>query len=171
MPVVLCNWDSWTLPAVHPSEAAIKKWEYAYHRAIDPERVRKGTNATSAETALAAASYCESMRSNNSKVLKWFLKPAYMYVSDLKMSYRLEPWRLSASNVPETKCDIRLSSEVLLYCYSHLWGGATTRVNGRYQMPVGENFDRWRWYLHVGQMNNEGRSFDGEFLLTSAYRN
>jgi hypothetical protein len=52
-----------------------------------------------------------------------------------------------------------------------LWGGATTRINGRYQVPKYGKFYNWKMYFQTSELNNHGEKFNFKFILTSLYRN
>ncbi|WP_157448612.1 hypothetical protein [Brevibacillus brevis] len=55
-------------------------------------------------------------------------------------------------------CDVELSSEALHYCFTHLWGWSTLRINSRLQAPKGRNvrFKRFVMLGHVAQLNHFG---------------
>jgi hypothetical protein len=51
------------------------------------------------------------------------------------------------------------------YSFKYLWGGSTTRINGRFQIPNYGRFVRWKRYCQVAELNNRGERFGLRFLI------
>jgi UDP-MurNAc hydroxylase len=62
------------------------------------------------------------------------VEPARVYVTDLGKSFLFDLFHgLRAASIPESACDVALSSAALSYGLRHLWGGQTLHINGRFR--------------------------------------
>ncbi len=170
-PLVMFNGDTWAGGEKHDSEPAVLAWEKAFGENVRPELVVKATTIEADELLKAGKQFCEMLRNNNALWISKVLQPTCIFITDLNLGFELAPWhyrRLPELN-PE-KCDIHLSSEAMLYCLKHLWGGSTLRINGRYEAPPNGQFKRFKRYFNIAQLNNEGYRVNAGFALQYLFR-
>ncbi|BAH46141.1 hypothetical protein BBR47_51640 [Brevibacillus brevis NBRC 100599] len=101
----------------------------------------------------------EQIRKNNHSLFLSIVRPVTFYLSDYQKTFRFSlADGLIESPCDPLDCDVELSSEALHYCFTHLWGWSTLRINSRLQAPKGRNarFKRFVMLGHVAQLNNFG---------------
>lgn len=68
-------------------------------------------------------------------LLRLRVEPANIHVQDHGRSYALDLSGLRATERAAEACDISLSSESLLYCFTSSWGSDALEVNSRFRCP------------------------------------
>ncbi|MCB9195871.1 MAG: MBL fold metallo-hydrolase [Flavobacteriales bacterium] len=163
--------DIWTIGEAHDSLISIEKWKKSYSDHIVFDQTIK-TEHIDEKTILESGNlYIENLIKANTLWMKFFLKPTFIYLEDLKASYELSLKGFIKTPRDYDRCDIAMSSDSLNYCFKFLWGGATTRINGRYQVPNSGNFYNWKLYFQTSELNNHGEKFGLKFILQSLWRN
>ncbi|TVR42671.1 MAG: MBL fold metallo-hydrolase [Cryomorphaceae bacterium] len=170
-PLVMFNGDTWSLGEDHDSESAVLAWEKAFSEHVRPELVLKAAKIEVDELLNAGQHFCDTLRNQNASWIHKVLKPTTIFITDLNLVFSLAPWhfRLAPEMKPEF-CDVHLGSEAMLYCFKHLWGGSTLRINGRYEAPLKGRFNRFKRYFNIAQLNNEDYSVNLGFALQYLFR-
>jgi hypothetical protein len=170
IPVVLFPGDNWDLAQKHNSELSVQKWVNSYNTNIVAEKAIKPVYVTPDQLVKSGNDFIKTLKKNNSFLISFFLKPANIYMYDYNCSYTLSLKGFQKSSMPMSNCDIYIGSESLHYCFKHLWGGASTRINGRYQIPKQGNFNNWKLYFLISEINNHGQKFNVNYLFYGIYR-
>ena len=170
IPVILFPDDIWEISTKHDSEASVQKWVNSYNKNIVSEKTVKPLFIKPEELIKLGNSYVNTLKRNNTKWMYFFLKPSNIYVQDHECSYRLSLQGVERIEIDRDYCDILMSSDSLQYCFKFLWGGATTRINGRYQITKYGKFYNWKLYFQTSELNNHGERFGILFILDSVYR-
>jgi hypothetical protein len=170
IPVILFPDDIWEISTKHDSEASVQKWVNSYNTNIVSEKTVKPLFIKPEELIKLGNSYVNTLKRNNTKWMYFFLKPSNIYVQDHECSYRLSLQGVERNEIDQDYCDILMSSDSLQYCFKFLWGGATTRINGRYQITKYGKFYNWKLYFQTSELNNHGERFGILFILDSVYR-
>lgn len=96
---------------------------------------------------------------NNNLFIKLFT-PVKIYIEDYDNSYTFDFKNgLREKVISKDYCDISINSDALLYCYSHLWGGDTLNINGRFQIPRKGNYSIVRQHFKLASSNNRGETY------------
>lgn len=161
--VVLFNGDQWTPGAVHDNGPAIAKWAHSYSVRIQRQAVVESVKVSPVALEEVAGQFLKRLLEKNSFMLRFWLEPTWIYVRDLEQAYKLSMRGFNQVDRPESGCDVALSSEALSYCFRFEWGGSTTRINGRYEVPPSGKFSRFKRYFLVSQLNNQGETFGVEY--------
>lgn len=164
-PVVLFTGDKWEVGNPYNSSTAIANWEKAFDEVLTGDTLVKNKTVTVDELRMSAAKFGKLLLQNNSAFIN-MLKPAKIYVTDLEkaFTYTLKGGLQPAAHAYDS-CDIALSADALNYSFKFMWGGATIRVNGRYQAPVNGNYNNIKMYFLVSQMNNFGQRFNLPYIV------
>jgi hypothetical protein len=169
--VVLFPNEEWTLAEEHDSKLSIEKWMNSYNSNIKIENTVQPISINTYDLIKSGNEFIKNLKANNTRWMNLFLKPTHIFVEDHKTSYTLSLNGLNKTSIDIQNCDISLSSEAIKYCFKHPWGGATTRINGRYQVPTNGKFNNWKLYFQTSELNNHNEKFDLKFIITSIYRN
>lgn len=169
--IVLFPGEQWEINSKHDSETSIQKWIKSYEMNIASEKTIKSSSIAQEELIKLGNDYIRTLKKNNTKWMNFFLKPSNIYIQDHNCSYTLSLKGFYKANILHDYCDISMSSDSLQYCFRFLWGGATTRINGRYQVPKYGKFYNWKLYFQTSELNNHGEKFGLKFILISLYRN
>jgi len=170
-PIVLFPNEQWNINDEHNSLSSVEKWTHSYESSIVLEKTIKPLFIEQVDLIKLGENYIKDLKKNNTKWINIFLKPSYIFIEDHKYSYKLSLNGFELSDKTHENCDISMSSDSLKYCFKFLWGGSTTRINGRYQVPKYGKFYNWKLYFQTSELNNHGEKFGLKFILTSLYRN
>lgn len=170
-PIILFPNEQWDLISEHNSTESVQKWMNSYNLNIVSEKTIRPSYIGESDLLELGNNYIKTLIKNNTKWMNFFLKPSNMYIVDHDCSYTLSLKGFEKSDIKQENCDISMSSGSLQYCFKYLWGGATTRINGRYQVPKGGKFYNWKLYFQTSELNNHGEKFGVKFILNSLYRN
>ncbi len=171
IPIILFPKDQWYISSENNSMESVKKWIKSYELNIVSEKLIRPSLIEPTELIELGNNFIKSLKKNNTKWMYLFLKPSNIFIEDHKYSYKLSLNGFERSEIIEENCDISMSSDSLSYCFKFLWGGATTRINGRYQVPKYGKFYNWKLYFQISELNNHGKKFNLTFILTTLYRN
>lgn len=163
-PVVLFPGDKWAVGEPHESHKSIEAWESAYSASVKENLVEKPQFIGSDELMQLGETFAKNLLKQNAPLLKRFLKPCTVHITDHDQMYSLSLAGFSPLANGLKPADISLSSEAMAYCFRFLWGGATLRINGRYQVPAGGDFEKWKWYFQISELNNHGLKFGWNYL-------
>jgi hypothetical protein len=163
---VLYPGESWRVGAPHDTVGSIDRYT-ADARAWDDEPDLVPTQAVEILDLVAAAGDFRArlLAANGDVDLRLLrraglLHPAHIWLSDHERAVGFSLERgLAPSRRPRERCDAELTADALRYCFEHLWGGDTLLVNGRFQVPPGGDFRRFRRYLALAGYANHGRTY------------
>jgi len=170
-PVVLFPGEQWEVGEGHDSAASVQKWLDSVERNVKSERTIRPSYVDETELIRSGDAFIGTLKKNNTRWMNLFLKPSNVFIEDHHMAYELSLKGFRKTGMEQENCDISLSSDSMNYCFKFLWGGATTRVNGRFQVPGGGRFYNWKMYFQTSELNNHGDRFGLGFILQSLYRN
>jgi hypothetical protein len=164
-PVVLYPADRWTVGDTHDNTCALDRYEKDRAAALNGPLISGTAHVPIDELRAQAAAFWTTLEERNgTRVLRVLaaakmLRPATIWVTDLGQAVRFERHgRLGEVGISPEDADIALTSSVLSFCFTNLYGGATLLVNGRFTSPPGgslSNFTRW---LDLANRNNRGLS-------------
>lgn len=166
IPVVLFPDDMWILGTSWNSETALAKWKLSSSSHIKEEEALPTNGVSSDRLIELGGKFAAGLKANNAGVMAYALEPSPIYIVDLDQVFTLSLSGLMRSSTELHFCDVSMTSEALAYCFEHLWGGATTRINGRYQKPAFGQFLRWKRYFNIAEMNNHGERFGAKAFAT-----
>lgn len=170
-PIVMFPGDNWVLGEPYDNSLSLKKWINSYEANITPERTTKTIPIKQKDLINSGLNFIKTLKRDNTFWMSLFLKPSFIFVTDYQKSFKLD---LKEGFVQVQKdehdCDVSLSSDALNYCFNFLWGGSTTRINGRFQLPRNGVFYNWKLYFQTSQLNNLGKKFDLPFVMDSLKR-
>ncbi|MBL7922311.1 MAG: MBL fold metallo-hydrolase [Bacteroidia bacterium] len=169
-PIVMFPGEKWFITQPHDAIESLNKWGKSYASNINSKKVLKANIFSENELIEAGNEFVENLKVNNTFWMRCFMKPSSIFVIDINCSYELSLNSFRKSLVEKDYCDISLSSDSLMYCFKFLWGGSTTRINGRYQVPENGNFYNWKLYFQISELNNHGNKFDLQFLMNILYK-
>lgn len=169
--IILFPNEQWDISSEHDSTESVRKWMMSYDLHIVSTKTIKSSFIGPSELIELGNNYIDCLKKNNTKWMNFFLKPTNIFIVDYECSYKLSLNGFEKGTMNQENCDISISSDTLSYCFKFLWGGSTTRINGRYQVPKYGKFYNWKLYFQTSELNNHGEKFDLKFILTSLYRN
>jgi len=163
--------DSWIVGEDYDNKNSIEKWMMSYSNNISFNHTAKTKPVAMNDLINIGTKFILNLKMNNTFWMRFFLKPTYIFVTDHNKTYKLNLKEgFVLSNKDQSNCDISLSSDALNYCFKFLWGGSTTRINGRFQIPPNGKFKNWKLYFQTAQLNNLGKKFDMAFILDALKR-
>jgi hypothetical protein len=168
-PVVLFPGDRWSVHSQHDSSTSIAAWNDAYSGTVLAGQAEKSVSVGQAELIELGTAFAKNLLSQNAPLLKRFLKPCVVHITDHNLLYSLSLAGFSPVKKHTSPADISLSSDAMAYCFRFLWGGATLRINGRYQVPDGGDFEKWKWYFQISELNNHGLKFGWKYLAKTGF--
>lgn len=169
-PIVLFPAEEWDINDNHDSKASVSKWMDSYDLNIVEKRTIKPSFIEEKNLIESGNAFIRNLKKSNTLWMHIFLKPTNIFVEDYNHAYKLSLAGFEKTQLTNVSCDISMSSDSLHYCFKFLWGGATTRINGRYQVPKGGRFYNWKMYFQTSELNNHGEKFDLKFIMQSLYR-
>ncbi len=169
-PIILFTNDEWDINSNHDSTISVSKWVTSYKSNICVRNTTKSQFVEQHNLIELGNKFIENLIKNNTRWMNFFLKQTNIFVEDHKTSYTLSLHGFKETELEAEKCDISMSSDSLQYCFKFLWGGSTTRINGRYQIPKYGRFYNWKLYFQTSELNNHGEKFDLKFIFFSIYR-
>lgn len=164
-PVILYPGDRWTYLQNHDSEISTKNWVRDYKSVLNQKNTFSAKTTDEENLIPVGQEFIKKLKDANSVFLKYFLRPTYIYVTDLNRCFILSWKGFEKHEIGSGKADISMSSDALQYCFRFLWGGSTTRINGRYQTPSGGKFYNWKMYFQIAELNNHGEKFGLKYIL------
>lgn len=170
-PIIMFPNDIWVLGDDYDNASSIKKWMNSYRSNINLNNSIKASYVKEKVLVDKGIKFIENLKRDNTFWMSLFLKPSFIYLTDHQKTFKLdlkEGFVLAQKN--ESDCDIKISSDALYYCFKFQWGGSTTRINGRFQVPKNGAFYNWKMYFQTAQLNNLGQKFDLSFLIDSLKR-
>lgn len=169
-PVILYNNEEYEFGQAHDNEKSIRKYQddFANITANKGVMLEKNVPKPAEEIIAAAKEFVADLRTNNSAVLKMYLRDCYIFLWDHDQSYRLSlKDGLVPDSKPEDQCDVSLSSESLLFCIKFPYGLDTTQINGRLQKPRAGTYSRFYNFFRVNQLKSRGIKLNTNYLLGS----
>ncbi|MFS0556792.1 hypothetical protein [Brevibacillus sp. 179-C9.3 HS] len=158
-PIILYPGDTWTPHADHDPSKALSLYSLDYENMSSSPTLLTSVKIELDELNRAGLDFKKQIREDNHSLFLTIVKPVTFYLSDYQKTFRFS----LADGLVEfpcdpLECDVDLSSEALHYCFNHLWGWSTLRINGRLQVPKGQKarFNRFVMLGHVAQLNNFG---------------
>jgi hypothetical protein len=163
--------DKWSLSHPYESKAAIAKYN------IDYQKIAQAKNSNlilSKKVPLEelqdmANHYAEKIKKlHGSSLFFQFFIPTKIYLEDYQQSFSFDLKRgIFSKYFPKERCDISLKSDALMYCFTHLWGGDSLQINGRFQAPKKGNYAALRQYFKLSSWANQGIQYTNAQFLTS----
>lgn len=170
-PIIMFPNDNWIIGDDYNNTSSIKKWVNSYEYNISLSNTIKANYIKEEDLIENGIKFIENLKRDNTFWMSFFLKPSFIYLADYQKTFKLDLKEgLVAVQKNELDCDISLSSDALNYCFKFLWGGSTTRINGRFQVPKNGNFHNWKMYFQTSQLNNLDKKFDFFFVIDSFKR-
>ncbi len=170
-PIIMFPNDNWDLGDDYDNAPSLKKWAKSYESNISLSNSIKANNIEEKDLIENGIKFIEFLKRDNTFWMSLFLKPSFMYLTDYQKTFKLDLKEgVVMSQKKESDCDISLSSDALNYCFKFQWGGSTTRINGRFQVPENGSFYNWKMYFQTSQLNNLGKKFDLSFVIDSLKR-
>jgi len=167
IPVLLFNGDIWSPDEPAPTSRALGLWNQSYAQHIREENAQVSRPVSEEDLRASAAQFILRLKQkNNGLLLNLWLKPTVVFVRDLHQAYSFSLSGLVPVQLEEHACDVAIGSEALHYCFQFEWGGSTTRINGRYEVPDGAQFTRFKRYFLVSQLNNQGLGFGVGYVMS-----
>lgn len=167
-PVILFPGDTWRVGTQHNSLKANSKWMESYRLNIREENCIPTKSSDEGQLFITGQSFLKKLHSENNMLISFILKPTYIYLEDYGCTYTLSRNHFAKAENPTIKADVHITADALNYCFKFPWGGATTRINGRYQIPSDGNFGNWKRYFQISELNNHGRQFGPSWILETA---
>ncbi|UIO41945.1 MBL fold metallo-hydrolase [Brevibacillus brevis] len=158
-PIILYPGDTWTPHEAHDPAKALALYARDYEKMASSPTLLPSIKIEWDMLLEAGLDFKEQIRKNNHSLFLSIVRPVTFYLSDYQKTFRFSlADGLIESPCDPLDCDVELSSEALHYCFTHLWGWSTLRINGRLQAPKGRNarFKRFVMLGHVAQLNNFG---------------
>lgn len=159
-PVILYPGDRWRVGEPVDSEQAIKAYQEDYQRVFDQQGLISSKFVTEDVLCQSGSEFLEKIRRrNNALFVRLLLRPVTFYVTDYHQALQLSIRDgLQAVQTLPSECDVAMTSEALNYCFRHLWGWNTLRINGRLQAPRGTQarFPRFTMFGNLSALNNAG---------------
>ncbi|MEJ8546956.1 MBL fold metallo-hydrolase [Brevibacillus borstelensis] len=158
-PVILYPGDTWIPDEKHDSSKALALYAEDY-KTMAAAPALLASEKVGWEELFKSSERCkEVINSRNNRLFLRIARPVIFYLPDCQKALRFSLARgLEEIRQNPVDCDVELSSEALNYCFNHLWGWSTLRINGRLQAPKGKHarFARFVMLGHVAQLNNFG---------------
>lgn len=169
--VVLYNGESYSFGEKHNSENSIACYEKDMLQIQSGQNYFKSTS-TDLETLLKSGNaFTKDINDNNAFYLKAFLKPATVYLLDLKKSITISTSGVAASDIDYEKCDAAMWSESLAFCFKFPYGLDTTQINGRLRKPVMGNYTNFYNFFRINHLKNRGENPNEiSYLVSSMWR-
>ncbi len=170
-PLFLYVNDVFEFEKPHNSELSLKKWQADYQKIFDNPELNK-TEKVPLEKLLAQSQiFLDNLKkTNNNLILKLFLKPTYLYLTDYQYAMRLSFEGLEKTDRLEKDCDVALASDSVLYCFSFPYGQDTLGVNGRFQKPENNNYKNFYNFFRFWHLQSRGQQVDWAYLAGVAWR-
>jgi len=149
--------DKWILSEEYNSDSSINKYNKEYERLDTNHQFIQSKKIELSDLQKMSEKFKNSIVTMNKSFFINFFTPLKIYIEDYNQSYSFDLKKgLLEKNISKEKCDISLKSDALLYCFTHLWGGDTLQVNGRFQTPAKGNYAVVRQYFKIASWNNRG---------------
>jgi hypothetical protein len=164
-PVVLYPGQTWQLGDAVSCDDAVARYDDDLDRALRTEPRRTSVPVEPAELTAAADRFLRQLVEINGSRSLWVLtrsgvlSDCDIWLTDHRAAVRLGMSGLRGpTTVPRDNCDIEVSSSALRFCFEHLYGGSTLNVNGRFRVPAGGHPSRFRRWMQLANLNNQGTS-------------
>jgi hypothetical protein len=161
---VLYPGDLWTVGAPRDSSESLLRYELDFDRA-NRAPAETTPSIPLAKLQQAAHTFLKKSSYRNTRLLLKALSPSVVRLRDLGIDVELS-YRHGIVEVNGKQADIILSSDSLLYCLNHDWGGECLAINGRYEIPAGANPQWFFWTFRVPAHNRAGNSLNLRFLAS-----
>jgi len=156
IPVLLYPGEYFIPGENHDSQKSIAKLNHNFEMILANPSLVKGKKIDVNELLTKSKKFVENLKKNYG-VYASLLKPAKVYLTDYDESFELSlNGGISKTNFKKDDCDIGLSSESLVYCFSVPWGNDTLGINGRYFRPVKGTYSRFYNFFRFDQLASRG---------------
>lgn len=156
-PIVLYPGDTWTVGEAHNFEDSIRKYEEDRKLIQKAELVPVKTVAP--DLLLAKGNkFIKQLSQKNPTVRLKLIPTTKIRVLDHDKTYELSAahgFRESKSN----EWDAKLYSDALAFAFDFEFGGETLFVNGRFETPSQEHFERFMALFKIALENNRGHQY------------
>jgi hypothetical protein len=171
-PVVLYNGDEYTFMQDWDSYTAIEKYKNDFNEVErNKEKLVKNNIVPLEEVTKQAAIFIDHLNSTNNIVVKTFLKPGRVHLSDYNKTFTLSlKNKLQERNIPYDHCDVSMTSESLLFCLKYPYGLDTTQINGRLQRPKKGKHANFYNIFRIDQLKSRGHKMTAGYLLEVGMR-
>lgn len=164
-PVVLYPGQTWAIGEEISCDDAVARYDADLDRALNTEPRRSSAPVEPEELTAAAARFvAQLVELNGDAVISAMtglgvLSDCDIWLSDHRAAVRFGRSGLRGpTGVEPGSCDIEMSSSALKFCFDHLYGGSTLNVNGRFRLPAGGRASRFRRWMQLSNLNNQGTS-------------
>jgi UDP-MurNAc hydroxylase len=160
-PVVLYPGETWEVGAAHDNGPSIERY-LADYRTVDsePELITAPAVPEADLRASAEAFVHQIVGGSGARATFHRLGPSPIWVTDYDRALELSVERgLVPVEVPRERCDVTASSEALANAFRNLWGGDTLQINGRFTVPSGGDYMRFRRYMILSSKLNVHGSY------------
>jgi L-ascorbate metabolism protein UlaG (beta-lactamase superfamily) len=158
-PIVLYPGEQWDVGQPHDNTYAVERYTKDYAR-IEPNMpgIREPQKVELERLLKKGNEFAEKLRTFNNSLMVHAIPPVHIWLKDHDQAVQLSGKGVTSSDKPESLCSIGMNSDALMYMFSHLWGGDTININGRYYVPE-QDYDRandfWH-YAFMARRNNQG---------------
>jgi hypothetical protein len=156
--IVLYPGDHWNPRDDTPydSESALDRYDEDYDR-VRREGFRHRSRQVDLEQVIQHGNaFVELLRSRNSAFVSMALPTVSIFLLDLDLALTLSSRGLSAASREPDACDLVCKSDALDYCFLWDWGGRTLDINGRFYVPEGGQYWKFRIYAALSSFNSRG---------------
>lgn len=157
-PVVLYPGDCWNLNDEGPydCERAIRRYAENYER-VRREGFRHRSRQVAMDKLLEHGNaFVKKLGSKNSKLTYLLLPSVTIFLEDHAQALTLSLLGLSLVSRDRNDCDLVCKSDALDYCFLWEWGGRTLDINGRFHVPEGGQYWKFKTYATLASFNNRG---------------
>lgn len=173
LPIVLYPGDVWDVGDVESgrtlSESAVERYERDFERALHdgPRHVSRSVPLDVLEKHGRA--FFDRLAARNGGLLTRLVPPPLVFLRDHGVAVRLAPTGPFQRAATVDQCDLVCTSDSLDYAFLNDWGGRTLDINGRFQVPPGGRYWKFKALATLACFNSRGEGLR-ELMATATSR-
>ena len=154
IPVVLYPGDRWALESSPPDQEAIRRLYTADYDATRRDTIRHRSESRPWPELLEHGNEFTDRLRNRNGILLRCLPTVHVFVEDHARALRLSGRGVVEDDRTRASCDLACKSDALDHAFRFDWGGRTLDINGRFQVPSGGSYWKFKTYATLANFNS-----------------
>jgi len=157
-PIALYPGDCWNLDDKRPydSSRALVRYAEDYERVRLEGYARRSRQVPMEKLLEHGNAFSRKLRLRNGALLSILLPSTTIFLEDHAKAVSLSVHGLRVVSRNRKNCDLICKSDALNYCFLWEWGGRTLDINGRFEVPAGGQYWKFKMYATIAGFNSRG---------------
>lgn len=159
-PIILYPEDIFIFQKFYDNAEALRRYELRYEQIKNLPK-RSSLSVIESKLVNESVSYGQKLVKNNPTARRLINKiNPKIFITDFGRAFVFKGESgLKPAKYTFEDCDVSIHSSSLQYMFQFDWGGGSSHINGRYQIPPNGDFYKIFLFIKMGSLNNQGLEY------------